>query len=514
MKNNFIHKIMAVTLVAMLSLSCEKQLELVPISSISDANYWKSPDQFDAFVSGIHARFRTHVANLEALGELRADLFGTEPGSAGTFTGEATQGLERFWQQNLTLDAPGVSNFGGFYTNITQLNLLIDKLNNTNVVTPANKNYYLGIAHGMRAYYYFQLTLAWGDVVIQADPVNSFDVSNLSKPASPAAEVMAFVQADIEKSLQAFGTDYSFRNQKSYWSKAASQMLKAEFYLWEAHRAGGANAATTALNALNEIRSNIAALNLRPTFAEVFASGAGNKGNSEIIFASRHLLNEAVLPFAGTFYPQTNLIANFYDSTANRRFSVVTDNWGGLLRAPVTVANFRRFSDLDSRKLATIQPAYNNPSAGNYAIVGCFVKKFEGEQEQGVRRFTNDYPIYRFADLLLLTAEAKVLLGQSPAAEINLVRARAYGGNFQMPVHGFPNQAGDADAKRALLRERYFEFFFEGKRWLDLRRFGDSFVFEYTSVPASEAYKLLWPIDRNSLTNNRDLKQNPGYPAF
>ncbi len=514
MKKRFI-PIMIISGAAMLlSISCSKQLDLVPISSISDGNYWKTPDQFDAFVSGLHSRFRSHISSIQALGELRADLYGTEPGSAGTFTGEATQGLERFWQQNLTLDAPGVSNFGGFYTNIVQANLLIEKLNATTVVTPANKNYYLGIAYGMRAYYYFQMTLAWGDVVIQTDPIVSFDVSNLSKPASPASEVMALVQADIEKSLQSFGTDYSFRSQKGYWSKAATLMLKAEFFLWDAHRTGGATAATTALNALNEIRTNIPALILRPTFSQVFAAGAANKGNSEIIFASRSLLNEAVLPFAGTFYPQTNLIANYYDSLSNRRFDVVTDNWGGLLRAPVPVANFRRFNDLDTRKSATIQPAYNMAGPGNYTIVGSFVKKYEGEQEQGVRRYTNDFPIYRFADLLLLTAEAKIILGQNPADEINAVRLRAYGSNFQLATLGFPNQAGDSDAKRALLNERYFEFFFEGKRWLDLRRFGDSFVFEYTTVLPSEAYKLLWPIDRNSLTNNRELKQNPGYPQF
>ena len=118
------------------------------------------------------------------------------------------------------------------------------------------------------------------------------------------------------------------------------------------------------------------------------------------------------------------------------------------------------------------------------------------------------------ADLLLLKAEAKVILGQDPAAEINLVRARAFGTNYNASVHGYPNQAIDATPKDAILQERLYEFVFEGKRWLDLRRFGDQFVYKYTSVLPAESYKLLWPIDRNSLTNNRALKQNPGYPSF
>ncbi len=492
--------------------SCSKQLDLTPVSSITDGNFWNSSEQFDAFVSGIHARFRSHTSSFQALGELRSDIFGTEPGSAGTFSGEATQGLERFWQQTLTLDAAGVSNFGGFYSNIVQLNLLIDKLNTTTVVSPANKSYYLGIAYGMRAFYYFQLTRAWGDVVIQTDAVTAIDVSNLSKSATPAAEVITLIKADIEKSLTSYGSDYSFKNAKSYWSKAATQMLKAEVFLWTAHRSGGTADATVALNALTDIQNNIPGLALQSSFANVFASS--NKGNSEIIFAIRFGLNESSMPFAGTFYPQTGLLANYYDSAGNRKFNVTQDNWGGLLRAPIPVSTFRKFNDLDSRKWFSIQPAYNSPAPGVYTIVGAFVKKYEGEQNLGSRIYTNDFPIYRYADLLLLKAEAKVLLGQSPATEMNLVRARAYGANYIPAVHGFPNQPIDADAKQAILQERLYEFIFEGKRWHDLRRFGDSYVFQYTSVLPSESYKLLWPIDRNSLTNNRALTQTPGYPAF
>lgn len=493
--------------------ACMKKLEITPVSSISDANYWKTPDQFDAFVSGIHSRFRSHASSFQVLGELRSDIFGTEPGNAGTFTGEATQGVERLWQQNLDLDNPGVSNFGGFYSNIVQLNLLIDKLNTTNIVTTANKSYYLGIAYGMRAYYYFHLTRTWGNVVIQTDPVTTIDISNLSKEASPSAEVMALIKEDIEKSLAAFGANYTFRNNKSYWSRPATLMLKAEVFLWTSYRGGGNADATTALGALTELQSNVTGLALLPSFAGVFSTTA--RGNNEIILAMRNQLNESTLGFVtGSFVPQTGLIVNFYDSLNNRQFNVTADNWGGLLRAPVRVATFRKFDDKDQRKWASIQPAYSRPAVGTYVIAGCFTNKYQGEQNAGSRAFTNDYPVYRYADLLLMIAEAKIILGQSPATEINLVRARGYGSNYSAAVYGFPNKTGDSDAKRALLNERLYEFLFEGKRWYDLRRLGDDYVYEVTGMTSAQSYKLLWPIDRNSLTNNRGLVQTPGYPAF
>jgi len=267
--------------ISLLFTSCNTQLDLAPESSISDANYWKTADQFDAFVSGIHVRFRSHNASFQALGEMRSDIFGTEANSPSTFTGEATQGLERMWLQNLDMDNTGVSNFGGFYSNIVQLNLLIHKLNATNIVSDANKNYYLGIAHGMRAFYYFHLYRSWGGVVIQTEPVLSIDIANLAKAASPEAEVMALIKADIDKSESSFGTNYTFRNNKGYWSKAATLMLKAEVSLWNSHRGGGSVDATTALNALNDIKTNIPNLTLLPNYSTVFT--AGNKGNNEII---------------------------------------------------------------------------------------------------------------------------------------------------------------------------------------------------------------------------------------
>ncbi len=510
----FIYKTSVLIFTVLLFNGCSKQLELSPISSISDTNFWQTPEQFDAFVAGIHARFRSHTLAFQILGEMRSDIFGTEPGSSGTFSGEATQGLERLWQQNFDLDNTGVSNFGGFYSNIVQLNLLIDKINTSKVLTPSNASYYLGIAYGMRAFYYFHLTRAWGDVVIQTEPISTFDISNLAKAAAPASEVMALIKSDIDQSVNSFGSDYSFRARKSYWSKSATLMLKAEYYLWTAHRGGGTTDAGIALSALNDIQSNAAGLGLMATFPEVFAAGAANKGNKEIIFAIRNLLNENTLPFSNTFYPQTALLSNYWDSLEMRKFDVTKENYGGLLRAPVQSSTYRKFNDLDSRKRFTIQAAYNSPSEGVFTLAGCFVKKYEGEQEQGVRRYTNDFPIYRFADLLLLKAEAKVILGQDPAEEINLVRSRAFGSTYDPAIHAYPNQNIDADPREALLQERLYEFVFEGKRWLDLRRMGDQYVYEHTAVNDSEPYKLLWAIDRNALTNNRALKQNPGYPQF
>ncbi len=128
--------------------------------------------------------------------------------------------------------------------------------------------------------------------------------------------------------------------------------------------------------------------------------------------------------------------------------------------------------------------------------VGCFPYKYRGTTPSGAseRLFADDFPVYRYADLLLMLAEAKSLTGGDPTAEINLIRARAYKANYDVATMGYPNMAGDKDGiNEVLLRERYKEFMFEGKRWYDLRRFGDEYVFEYTTADDSYPQRLLWP---------------------
>lgn len=145
------------------------------------------------------------------------------------------------------------------------------------------------------------------------DPSISFDIANLSKPASPATDVMNFIKQDIDSSVYHFANDYSFRT-KVIWSKAATLMLQAEVYLWSAKQMGGGTAdAAKAKAALTEIQANIPALGLLPNFKDVFAYG--NKDNKEIIFAIRSKLNEYTL-FGGnytSFLRRNVSVTNYYD---------------------------------------------------------------------------------------------------------------------------------------------------------------------------------------------------------
>jgi len=495
--------IFVITIIAFME-GCEDVLNLSPVSSVTDVNYWKTPEQFETFITGVHSRLRTHAFTLEQLGEFRSDIYGE--------TGDGSIVFERWHLNTLNAEYTGLSSFGGFYTNINQLNLFISKTLPTNLLPKKDKDYYLGQAYGMRAFYYFHLLRSWGDLVLHKDPSTSFDFDNLAKAASPVTEVMNFIKQDIDSSAYHFANDYSFKT-KVFWSKAATLMLQAEVYLWSARQIGGGNPdASKAKAALTEIQTNIPALGLLPNFKDVFAYA--NKENKEIIFTLRFKLNE--YNFFGGNYTQFLRrwvsVSNYYDSIGNRKLNTTDDiiltEGGGHYVSPHTYI-WRQFSDVDSRKLESIRGAYKLESGQYVKTSGNWVSKYKGTFDLGLRVMVDDWPIYRYADLLLMLAEAKSLLGEDPASEINLVRTRAFGANYQEAVHGYPNQPVDADINEALLKERLFEFICEGKRWYDLRRFGKEYVFKYTT--ASEDYQLLWPIDKTTLTNNRSLVQNPGY---
>jgi hypothetical protein len=109
--------------------------------------------------------------------------------------------------------------------------------------------------------------------------------------------------------------------------------------------------------------------------------------------------------------------------------------------------------------------------------------------------------------------------GGDPTSYIKQIRDRA----FAPAADPTPFVNGSKDANElAILSERSKEFVYEGKRWYDLRRmkFGnDPLVFKSVNHPygvldkATQAYKILWPIDTGVWTNDPLVNQTPGYPT-
>lgn len=521
MKKIFIYVLTGMTLLPM-ATGCNS-LDLESESTITDPNYWKSDTHFSAFNVGLHAQLRERTYNLFILGEPRADIYGDDP-----FGGEATQGMERFPYNSLNAENVGLSNFADLYGVINQINLMIAKTTETQLLPEVSKNYYLGEAYGMRAFLYFHLLRSWGDVILHLDYTSgsTIDLANILKPASPASAVMEQIKNDISASEAAFGNDYSYKYGKHYWSLGATKMLKGEVYLWSGKQMdGGATDYNMAKSALQEVK-NCPGIGLESNFTDVFAYN--NKKNEEIIFTIHNGQDEYDMwkdSYRMTLVPQqAYMTSGIYFNEDGVSYADTKDaEMNGLIRLQIKKDFYNKvFLKGDTRKAGSIKAVYQKDADGNLVYVAPIPYKFQGTMIAGssTRSWLDDYPIYRYADCLLLLAEAKALLGEDIAAEINAVRERAYGKEYfeaNKATVAYPNDkgdfytnnpfvAGDENPVEAVLKERLRELMYEGKRWYDIRTLG--YTEKYSTANSS---RLLWPIDANTLTNNKELKQTPGY---
>lgn len=156
-------------------------------------------------------------------------------------------------------------------------------------------------------------------------------------------------------------------------------------------------------------------------------------------------------------------------------------------------------ADPDGQTLV-FTPQINEHFPNALRQAGARVGKFEFKIG-GLPEMSNDFPIFRYADILLMKAEA--LWRQNPADQValslvNQIRARA-------GIDPYTSLTA-----QNLLAERGREMFYENHRRNDLIRFG-KFNDAWDFKPASAAFRNIFPIPLQQLNANQNLRQNPGY---
>lgn len=508
--------LMFVALFSLIATSCRKTLELAPEDYYGDGNFWQNESQVTNFMVGLHKQFRDNRFMFLRLGEMRGGGFSNED-RQNTSLNELT-----IINQAIEETSAGVGSWAGFYGPILQLNLFIQKVEAANFIATDKKNYLLGQAYAMRAYYYFHLLRTYGGVPIRLEPEVSngnTDAVALRKARSSEAEVLATIKSDINKSISLFGTAATPAD-KSQWNPQAALMLKGEVFLWSAKVYNASADLAEAKAALNAITGT----SLLANFADIFST----KNNSETILAIRYRDGEAEM---GTSY------SYFLYSTFNFDNLHVKDSTtvGPTLVDPLNIASapaqiiqrygytfelFQSYDITDTRRDATFYDYYKTSASGGDVVVtvrNTALVKFLGEINAANRRvFTNDWPVYREADRLLMLAEITNAEGGDPSPYIKSIRDRAYANADPTP---FVNGSQDAN-ELAIFAERSKEFVYEGKRWYDIRRMkfgGEPLVFISSNHPygvldkGTQAYKILWPIETAIWTNDPLVDQTPGY---
>ncbi|GAB3904032.1 RagB/SusD family nutrient uptake outer membrane protein [Mucilaginibacter boryungensis] len=480
--------------------SCRKAIDVDPISTITATSYYKTPDDVTGGIRGMYASLRiAATSDMFFMGEGRSDVL--------TSATAGTTGLDKYYLNTLNATNPG-PNWQQFYTTINAANLLIKYIPAINFTSQTVRDNALAQAYTMRAFIYFVLVRTWGEVPIRTQPTESYDPASVQVAKSSVQDVFKLIKADIDMAISLYPNVTPDAN-RAQWSKPAAEALKGDVYLWTGKMlSGGATDFTTALTALNDISTTD--FTLLPNYSDIFSYT--NKGNKEELFAVRFQQSDFTTG-NGNNYWSNMYITNLGASTAPKGVSAASiaiigtqgngNNGANIMQITQAVRN--QFTTDDQRRAGTFYEIYNND--GTYLT--SITTKGAGTVIGGSRNFYTDVMIYRYADVLLMKAEAKNALGQDPSAEMIAVRQRAYGSNYSSHVFVNGTQAAN-DA--AILKERLLELATEGKRWWDLVRFGQAFnLVPSLAGKQSQTYLLLFPVGSTIRSLEPLVTENTGW---
>jgi len=381
----------------------------------------------------------------------------------------------------------------------------------------------VGEACFFRAYSYFDLVKAYGDV-----PLLNFYSTNakdLIKPKSPATAIYALIDSDLTVASQYLPTQWQDNNGNVIFrgriTSGAAKSLWAQTYLFRSNWA--------AVKGLCEDVINSGVYRLDSPFVNIWEDGVGGVGKNgpESIFEMQASVGENGTSWYGVQW----------GTSQNVRQGGATTDWnlGWGWNTP-TDNLVNAWDSKDPRKAATI--LYSGQSDGGPATGGygatlppynpgtALDQKYWNKKvysDPAMRAFTGeigssggadwiDHRIIRYADVILMEAEAANELGDGPTAEamLEMIRHRARNGGDPATVLPHIAYTSQTQMRTAIKNERRWEFAMEGYRFYDLVRWGDAPA--VLGPLGYTARNALYPIPQPAIDlSGGVLVQNPNY---
>ncbi|MDI3319282.1 RagB/SusD family nutrient uptake outer membrane protein [Pinibacter soli] len=490
-------KIICVLFIATAACSCGKYLELKPQDGIIREDFWKTKEQLQAAVDGCYASLlggsdRPIPEYMFLWGELRADLLTPSTG----VTSEETD----IMNVNI-LATNSLTNWRAIYRTINYCNTVIDfgpgvlKVDQT--LTQQSLDASLAEVKALRALLYFYLVRSFRDVPLVVKSTSSDDqLQQLTKTSG--AEVLQQIIKDLSEAETAAPLTYnSNADDKGRITRYTVYAIQADVYLWM-EKYPEALAACNKI--INSQKFGLVSGNTG-WFTNVFVNGNSSEGIFEIQF-DRTKLN--------SFYPMFRTRPRFIAS------SIITDPDNGIYMADV----------LDPTK----KDIRGDGAAARFG--DGLIWKYIGVDDNTMRVAEESFAhwiVYRYADILLMKAEALALTGKGPEALdlVNTIRQRAKALTQTARVVDPTDAEAVCDY---ILEERAREFAYEGKRWYDVLRHAkrnnykrQDILTEMVSRTVSgslqqsaiakfkDANSHYFPIYTYELQTDKNLVQNPFY---
>lgn len=493
MKYSITLKIIAVLLLASATLSsCKKFLEEDPKSNVTVANY-----------------YQTEGDAISAVNSIYGYLNSTSTGStAGVYhsTFWVTQGLASDEMLNNQLAAPQYDQLATFtytpqnsaleevwamhYKTITIANIAINRIPAISM-NAALKSRLVGEAKFLRGLMYFNLVRMFGEI-----PLIVEENAPLMPSVASVEAIYTQIVSDLTDAASSLPLSYAVKNGRGRATQGAANAILAKVYLtqqsWQM-------AATTAKKVIDANQYE-----LWQDFADVFKLSSRN-GKEAIFSVGFGDADGAII-----FWEAGQFLVRLLPSQLSDEGVVNAQGW----QIP-TLHLYNDFEADDRRREVTFVTEVNGPN-GTTTIRPYIQKYWDRVAEPKGNETSNDFPVIRYAEVLLIYAEANNELGNSAVAHeyINRVRKRArFDGTAY--VNAVPDYVGlsKEQMREALIKERRLEFVAEGQRWFDLARTGTLEqkvpLAKPGVTPAAKHY--LFPIPQREIDLNSNLSQNDGY---
>lgn len=471
-----------------LNFGCKKFLTVDPPYSQDVENFFQSPEDYDRALTGAYDMLQGSFMTLW-IGEIASDN-----AIAGGESVNDSQGLHQI--DNMTHG--GVNNelrnvLRWNYTGVTRANYILEHKDNIDFV---GKDHILAEAKFLRAYYYFELVKYFGDVPLIIDKRLGIEEA-LDIPRSPRSEIYAQIEKDFSEAAQVLNP---IASQKGRATKGAALAFLGKVYLYQ-------NKFLEAASTFDEV-INSGSYSLIPNYNDLFS--VANENNSETVFDVQYTGLEGG-SYGCLICLEGNAAVGFQGI---RQYNGPVYGDGNSYNLP-TQELYDAFSPIDSRRTATVLDidafiaAQPNPSSITYAIgagghTGFYNNKYikrQGEIGLPDNDLTSpvNYRVMRYADVLLMAAEAHYQLGNTSQAQslVNQVRTRA----------GVPGITVNSIDK--IYKERRFELSGEGLRFFDLVRTGQAANYIPGFIPGKHDVFPIPQVEIDLAGGN--WSQNPGY---
>lgn len=377
------------------------------------------------------------------------------------------------------------------YVAILRANIIIEKAPKASGATQEEKDGFVAEARFIRGLMYLNMVRNWGGVPLRT-------VENQTEPDVPRsseAEVFDLIVSDLK-----YAEDHLPETPKMLGraTKYSAKTALTDAYMWLGR---WADASAKALEVINSGKFSLVPVSVPDDFYNIF--GPLVSTSSEEIFYYKCNLNRSLQIVGYRHHPSVN----YYRTPGQGSYAKYTDSESN-----------RVIKEWDSNDLRKDFNLYFCDIG--FGPTTMLFKKFIDPTTIGAAR--NDWPIYRYTDVLLMYAEASCRANNGPVADgvekLNMIHRRAYGYD--------PNAASPVDFKSSdyntntfvdlVLKEALYEQMDEAKRFWNLKRTGKlKEAVQYArGIDASDT-DLYWPIPANEFLYNGAIDpvkdQNPGY---